>query len=264
VLAFARANRVPWKVIGNGSNLLVSDQGFPGIVIRLEGQFSQVNLQGTVAEVGAGMKWNDLLEQSRVRGLAGAEFLWGIPGTLGGGIRTNAGAMGHELGELVTSFEVMTPDGEVQKHSPSSVVFSYRHSSLAPDLVVLSATLNLKAGNPDEVAARIAGIREKRQASQPRGASAGSVFKNPTPDARRPTNDERQTAGWLIDRAGLKGTSVGDAVVSEQHANFIINRNKARCIDVCQLIELIKLKVEEQFGVILEEEIEMVGALEEA
>jgi UDP-N-acetylmuramate dehydrogenase len=178
----------------------------------------------------------------------------GIPGTVGGGVRTNAGAMGHELSEVLARLEVLTPGLKVQKLSRSDVQFEYRHSSLGPDSVVLTGTLRLSPGEPKQIAARIAEVREKRRATQPRGASAGSVFRNPRGDS----------AGRLIDQAGLKGRHVGDAVVSGQHANFIINRGKARFLDVRQLVELIKLKVEEKFGVILEEEIETVAGLEGA
>ena len=252
LLAFARASRVAVKTIGGGSNLLVSDQGFPGIVLRLGGAFRELESSGVEVKVGAAVRWGELLELTQSRGLAGAEFLCGIPGTLGGGIRTNAGAFGHELSELVTGIEVMTPDGRVRRLERGDVQFGYRRCGLGGDTVILSAGLRLENGTSEVIAARIRENRSKRSASQPKGASAGSVFRNP----------KGESAGSLIDRTGLKGRHVGDAVVSEKHANFIINQGRACCRDVLQLIEVIKLKVEEKFSIILEEEIEVVGALD--
>jgi UDP-N-acetylmuramate dehydrogenase len=249
VLTFARSQGIPWKIIGLGSNLLISDQGFPGIVVKLGAGFNAVTSVETALRAGGGVRMADAIEQAGELGLGGIEFLWGIPGTLGGGLRTNAGAFEHELGDLVVDVRVTTSRGEELALSRRDLKFAYRRSALPDDCVVTGVTLKLKRSTADAIASRLEECRKLRAATQPRGASAGSVFRNP----------KGESAGRLLDQAGLKGRRVGGAVVSERHANFIINEGGARCADVRQLIEIMKQKVEEKFGVILEEEIEVVS-----
>jgi UDP-N-acetylmuramate dehydrogenase len=248
-LTHVRVNNLPWKVIGKGSNLLVSDQGFPGIVVLLGMDFRTVAITDTTFQAGAGLAMADALTQAVGQGLSGLEFMWGIPGTLGGGIRTNAGAFDHDMAEIITGVQVVSLQGIETTLTRRDIKFDYRRSSLPDDCVVTGVTMKLKHSSRSIIESRLAAFRERRQAKQPRGASAGSVFKNP----------EGKAAGRLIDQAGLKGRRVGDAVVSDRHANFIINEGKARCSDVRQLMEIIKQKVEEKFGIILEEEIEVVS-----
>jgi UDP-N-acetylmuramate dehydrogenase len=257
-LDFARCNDVRWKVFGAGSNLLVSGQGYPGMVIKLGSGFSGIELEPPPAagrqpsatlKVGAATLLSHVVDFAAAKSLTGAEFLWGIPGTLGGGLRNNAGAFGHELAELLVDLEGMTPDGKEVTLARKDIKFRYRGSELAPDMVLVAGRLRLKLGEKAEILARIEEHKRQRNETQPKGPSAGSVFRNPK-DA---------SAGKLIEAAGLKGRHLGDAVVSERHANFILNKGMALFGDVYQLIELIKLKVEEKSGVVLEEEIEIVA-----
>ena len=257
-LDFARRNEVRWKVFGAGSNLLVSGQGSPGMVIKLGSGFSGIELEPTPAtshqppvtmKVGAATPLSHVVDFATAKNLTGAEFLWGIPGTLGGSIRNNAGAFGHDLSELLVDIEGMVPDGKEVALARKDIKFRYRGSDLAGDMVLTAGRLRLKPGEKAEILAQIEEHKQQRNETQPKGPSAGSVFRNPK-DA---------SAGRLIEAAGLKGKHLGDAVVSERHANFILNKGMALFGDVYQLIELIKLKVEEKSGVVLEEEIEIVA-----
>lgn len=259
-LDFARQNDVRWKVFGAGSNLLVSGQGYPGMVIKLGSGFGGIELAGSegtrergsespLLRVGAATGLSHIVDFATAKSLTGAEFLWGIPGTFGGGIRNNAGAFGHDLSELLVDVEGLTHDGKEVILARKDIKFRYRGSDLAPDMVLVAGRLKLRAGEKAEILARIEEHKRQRNETQPKGPSAGSVFRNPK-DA---------SAGKLIEAAGLKGKHLGDAVVSERHANFILNKGMALFGDVYQLIELIKLKVEEKSGVVLEEEIEIVA-----
>lgn len=251
-LNFARRNEVRWKVFGAGSNLLVSGQGYPGVVIKLGSGFSGIEPAGgenSLLRIGAATPLSHVVDFATAKSLTGAEFLWGIPGTFGGSIRNNAGAFGHELSELLVDVEGMTPDGKEVMLARKDIQFRYRGSDLGGDIVLTAGRLKLKAGEKAEILARIEEHKRQRNETQPKGPSAGSVFRNPK-DA---------SAGKLIEAAGLKGKHLGDAVVSERHANFILNKGMALFGDVYQLIELIKLKVEEKSGVVLEEEIEIVA-----
>lgn len=259
ILRRTESRREVWKVVGAGSNLLFSDQGFFGTVIRLAGDFARIegpvdldrenSPDRVLLRAGAAVPLNELIRRTEELSLGGLESLWGIPGTVGGAIRMNAGAFGQEFSEVVSEIEVMRPDGKVLILNRSDLSFGYRYSSLAPELIILSALLRLVPAERQTLRARIAECRELRQRTQPRGASAGCIFKNP----------EGDSAGRLIDEAGLKGKAIGKAVIATEHANFIVNQGGARCRDVYELIELVKLKVEERFGVLLEEEIEIVG-----
>jgi UDP-N-acetylmuramate dehydrogenase len=252
VLEFCRSQSLVRKVIGAGSNLLVSDQGFPGVVIRLGKGFAELKNEDGAVKVGAGLLLAELVAQAQALGLGGAEFLWGIPGTIGGAVRMNAGAYGQEIGDIVTALDVIRADGREEVLSRKDVRFSYRRTSLPADTVVTGAVLKLKSAEPEEIERKVADFRKRRLETQPKGASAGCVFRNPKDDS----------AGRMIDQAGLKGKRVGGAVVSSRHANFIVNQGDARCSDVLQLMELMRLKVEEKFGVVLEPEVEVLAALD--
>jgi UDP-N-acetylmuramate dehydrogenase len=249
VLAFARVNRIAWKVIGAGSNLLVSDQGFPGIVIKLGAGFAAVDWEKSAVHVGAGVPLAGLVDESAARELTGLEFLWGIPGTLGGSVKTNAGAFGRCIGDQVVEARVASAEGKETTLRREDLKFGYRRSDLPGDAVVTDVTLSCRKSKPDDILRRIEECRQQRLATQPKGASAGCFFRNP----------RGQAAGRLIDQAGMKGRRIGDAVVSDRHANFILNQGRAQFSDVYQLMELIKLEVEKKFGVVLEEETEILA-----
>jgi len=257
-LEFARSNDVRWKVFGAGSNLLVSGQGYPGMVIKLGAGFGGIELEPPTAasrqppatiKVGAATVLSHLVEFCSAKSLTGVEFLCGIPGTLGGSIRNNAGAFGHDLAELLVDVEGVTAAGKDVTLAREDIKFRYRGADLPGDTVLTSARLKLEQGEKSKVMAEIEEHKRQRNETQPKGPSAGSVFKNP----------RNSSAGKLIEAAGMKGKHLGDAVVSERHANFILNKGMALFGDVYQLIELIKLKVEETSGVVLEEEIEIVA-----
>jgi UDP-N-acetylmuramate dehydrogenase len=263
VVTRCRQEGVNLYVFGLGANLLVSDEGVDGVVIRLcEPAFRNVNWQSGSAggstsakadpatiTVGAGMNMARLTLDSVMRGLAGMECMAGIPGTLGGIVRMNAGGRFGQISDVVRDVAVINPDGLAQVLTHAEVEFSYRHTELT-GCIVLGATLALKQDDPAAVRKRYDEIWEYKKASQPLAdCSAGCVFKNP------PGN----SAGRLIDQAGLKGYTVGGAYVSQQHANFIAAREGASARDVLTLIGHIRRVVAERFGVELEMEVEVWG-----
>jgi UDP-N-acetylmuramate dehydrogenase len=263
-VARCRQEGVHVYVLGLGANLLVSDEGVDGAVLRLsEPAFRKVNWQPdpetasggastqdcATVTVGAGMNMARLTLDAVMRGLTGMECMAGIPGSLGGIIRMNAGGKFGQIADVVRDVTVLDPDGTVQRLTHAEVEFSYRHTELA-GCIVLGATLALKQDSPTAVRKRYDEIWEYKRASQPLAdCSAGCVFKNP------PGN----SAGRLIDQAGLKGYIVGGAYVSQQHANFIAAREGSSARDVLSLIGHIRRVVAERFGVELELEVEVWG-----
>lgn len=237
-------------VIGNGSNLLVSDQGLDRLVVstaamnRLEGT-------GTTIEAAAGVPLARLADFARKQGLAGLEFAHGIPGTVGGAMCMNAGAYGGEMAQVVQRVTILDPAGGVKALSGEEMEFGYRRSILTghPDWVVLSAVFALAPGDPAAIRGRMDELIAKRRASQPLELpSAGSTFKRP----------EGYFAGTLIQDCGLKGLTVGGAQVSEKHAGFVVNTGGATFADVTELIRQVQARVEEQTGVRLEPEVKIV------
>lgn len=253
LLTFLKTEGIPRLVIGRGSNLLVRDSGIRGVVIRLSGALGRIDWgpAGSLDVVaGAGASIADLLIGCRQRGLSGLEFLAGIPGTVGGAVVMNAGAFGHETGTWVKEVRIVTPGGNVRIVERSQLAFSYRRLDLAPGDVIALASFRLKRDAEKGVAQHIARNLKRRKASQPlEYPSAGSVFKNPP-------NDH---AGRLIEKAGLKGRSVGGAMISERHANFIVNKGGATASDVLALIDLVRDAVYQTAGVTLELEVRVVG-----
>jgi len=257
-----RRENVPVRILGGGANLLVDDDGVDGVVVRLDAPFfKQVEYweaegsgngtpqgRGPVrVRAGAGVDMARLTLASVRRGLSGLECMAGIPGTLGGCIRMNAGGRWGEIGNVVREVVVIDADGELRTLDREQVGFSYRHTRLG-DAVICSATLELMPGDPQEIQARYQEIWNIKQAGQPLGAhSAGCVFKNPPGDS----------AGRLIDAAGLKNRQVGGALVSPEHANFIVAREGGTAGDVLDLIDLVRRTVAEKFSVNLELEIEV-------
>lgn len=237
-------------VLGGGTNLLVSDQGFPGLVIKIA--FDFLNWQGEKVMAGAGLPLSSLVEEARKRELAGLEWATGIPGTLGGAVRGNAGTKDESLSEVLKEIRVFNQKTlSFQNLSSADCSFSYRESIFKkrPELIIFSAVLELTRSSKEEIEKKMVHYREIRK-KQPRDfPSAGSVFKNPS----------SASAGWLIEKTGLKGRKIGQAQVSSRHANFIINLGEARSNQVLELIKEIQTAVEEKFGLQLEKEIVFLG-----
>lgn len=244
----ARGEGVSLRVLGAGANVLVRDDGVDGVVVRLDGEaFRGASIEGTRVRVGGGVDVMPLARRLARRGLCGLEFMAGIPATVGGAIRMNAGGVGGEFGDLVRSVRVMLADGTVDEWDRERLGFGYRSSAIR-DEIVLSAELELFADDPAEIRRRYDGYFAAKRASQPLAdKSAGCIFKNPP----------GQSAGALIDRAGLKGTRCGKASVSHRHANFIVADRDARAADVLGLMDLIKQRVLDQWGTLLQEEIDV-------
>lgn len=245
------ATGVPWFVIGKGSNLLVSDGGFPGLVVRLGKGFRWAARDGVRLAAGGSMPLPGLAGVALSHGLAGLEFGVAIPATLGGSVRMNAGAHGHAMDEVLERVELFS----LRESARASIDareggFSYRTSVLPEDTVVVGATMLLRPGSTGEIRAGMEEAREWRRATQPLAEpNCGSVFKNPPGDQ----------AARLAEAAGAKGLSVGGARVSEKHANFIVARPGTRAREVLQLMHLVQDRVRDRFGVELEQEVKLVG-----
>lgn len=243
-----REEEIPVRVLGSGSNLLVRDEGVPGIVLHLSAPtFAQIDVDGQTITAGGGARLGHVVTTAVHAGLAGLEVLVAIPGTLGGALHGNAGAHGGDIGQWTVQATVIAASGEVYDREREELEFGYRQSSL-DELVILEAKLYLERDDPRELARRLQKQWIIRKASQPMGHQcAGCVFKNP----------RGMTAGELIERAGLKGTRIGGAVVSERHANFIIAEPECTSTDVLRLIDMIRSQVLQRLGVELELELEI-------
>jgi UDP-N-acetylmuramate dehydrogenase len=249
-MAAADRHEIPAMCLGAGTNLLVSDRGIRGLVVKLGLSFSRIEIDDVKVTVGAAMQFGAMVETVVDRGLAGLEFGEGIPGTVGGGLVMNAGAFGGEMARVVTRVHGVTADGLARALTRDEVNFAYRRTDLPPRFVITRVDFELRHGDRDELRGRVADLRSKRAARQPRGLpNAGSVFKNP------PGN----FAGRLLESAGLKGTRMGGAAFSGQHANFIVNLGGARADEVRALIELARSRVMQSTGVTLEPEVRMIG-----
>ncbi len=251
VLRFCRQEQIPLRVIGNGSNLLVSDNGIAGVVLRFAAAETPFVVDGCRITAQAGASLKRLCTVACENGLTGLEFAYGIPGTVGGGVYMNAGAYGGELSDTIRSVTALTPDGEAVVLSADEMHFGYRHSVLMDnDLFVWSVELELQRGDSaairEAMEAHLTARKEKQPLEYPSG---GSFFKRPV----------GYFAGALIEQSGLKGYAVGGAQVSEKHAGFVINRGGATCADVMALCEHVQREVEARFGVKLEREVQLVG-----
>ncbi len=251
VLRFAEEKGLPWKLVGNGSNLLVGDGGVRGLVIRLAPNFSEVRWREQGVAVGAGMRLQALLKEAARVGLSGLESLVSIPGTVGGALVMNAGTDVGTIGDLVAGATVMDARGEVRRLDRRDLAYQYRYSLLRTDnLIVVEAELWLTPAPTEEIQAKMDRLRVKREGRQPLSAwSAGSAFKNPRGVA----------AGKLLERAGAKGIRLGDAQISTKHANFIVNRRQARAAEVRALMEWAHALARRRYEIMLEPEIEQVG-----
>ena len=250
LLQYCEEHSLKFTVLGRGSNLLIRDGGIRGAVICLNhANFSRLEIKGDKLHAGAGVKLKAVAVEARRSGLTGLEFLEGIPGSLGGSLRMNAGAMGGWLFHVVEQVRYMDPSGSVHEKPVSEISFEYRGCPLFRTHLALGAVLHASPADPAAIAARMAQYSEKRWASQPAAPSAGCIFKNP----------QEIPAGKLIDELGLKGTRVGGAVVSAEHGNFIINDGTATARDVLALIAEVKAQVKAARGVDLHTEVEILG-----
>lgn len=240
--------QIPVRILGGGSNVLIRDEGVAGAIFRLTHEaFSKIEIDGTTVRCGAGVFLSHLISETVKVGLAGLDTLVGIPGTVGGALRGNSGGRSGDIGQFVKSVTVLTAAGERVTRTEDELDFAYRHSSLN-DLVILEATLALQRDTSEEITRRMKKLWITRKATQPLASqSAGCVFKNP----------RGLSAGALIDQAGLKGTRIGGAEISDRHANFIVTTQGATSADVQRLIDLTRAKVSEQFGVDLELEVQI-------
>lgn len=243
--------RQPVMALGLGSNLIVRDGGVPGVVVRLGKPFAKVEVrEGNVLACGAGAHGILVASTARDAGIAGLEFLRGIPGTVGGFVRMNGGAYGREVADALVDCDVILPDGELRTLAVSDLGYTYRHSELPEGAVVVAARFRGRPGAPAEIGAEMDRIASAREASQPlRTKTGGSTFKNPP----------GQRAWELVDAAGCRGLKIGGAQVSEKHANFLINTGDATSADIEGLGELVREKVYAHSGVGLEWEIQRVG-----
>jgi UDP-N-acetylmuramate dehydrogenase len=241
-------------LLGNGSNVLISDRGVRGAVIHLAGNFKQVTWreEGITlsADVGAACVVTQLAREAARRGYAGLEFAEGIPGTMGGALVMNAGAYGSEFEKIVEQVEGVTRDGTPVCFSRAEMHFTYRDSHLAPGTVVTRVRLRLNKDDAARVSSKLRELVTRRKSSQPSGhPNSGSMFRNPVGDF----------AGRLIEAAGLKGKRMGQAQISERHANFIVNLGAAKAEEVRQLMELARAEVKQRFGIELESEVKYLG-----
>jgi len=241
---------VPCFCLGAGTNLLVSDRGMRGLVVRLGDGFGKIKIDDTKVVAGAAAAFGTLVQTVVDRGLGGLEFGEGIPGTVGGGLVMNAGAFGGEIAKVVTLVHGVTEAGEAIALTRDEVKFAYRRTELPAHFVITRVDFELARGDRAQLMARVAELKASRASRQPRGVpNAGSIFKNP------PGN----FAGKLLEGAGLKGTRLGGAAFSDQHANFIVNLGGAQAAEVRALIDMARNKVKEQSGVWLEPEVRLVG-----
>ena len=250
VVKFCHERSLPFFVIGRGSNLLVRDGGFRGVIICLaRANFSRIEVAGERLRCGAGAKLKKVAVEAKRNGLAGVEFLEGIPGSVGGALRMNAGAMGGATFDVVESVRLMDHAGKIQEYNSAGMPVEYRCCPLLKDHIALGAVFKCQPAPREEIEQRMKAFSEKRWESQPAAPSAGCTFKNP------PTIP----AGKLIDELGLKGTRVGGAVVSAEHGNFIVNDGNATARDVLELIAILKARVKEARGSELQTEVEIIG-----
>ena len=251
ILHFADEQNIPVFFIGSGSNLLVADEGINGIVITLIKSFNKLEIKGCHIYAETGVMLGHMVKHCIKQKLTGLETMVGVPGTLGGALMMNAGAFGSEISNCLKNVDVMTLMGEIKQYSVKDIDFHYRHSSFKKDEIIMSANFVLKKATKQEIMNKRAKASAGRKETQPlRFRSAGSLFKNPKKDV---------AAGYLIDKAGLKGTRRGDAEISEKHANFFVNHGKANAEDIVFLIRLARKTVEKKFGINLELEVKTLG-----
>lgn len=254
ITEFLKMKKIPYFIMGNGSNLLVSDQGYRGVVLSMSGDFSKIECDGSRITAEAGALLSSVASAAQKNSLAGMEFASGIPGSVGGAVVMNAGAYDGEMKQVVETVTVLTEQGEIIRYSGEEMKFSYRFSRLKEEKsIVLSVTFSLKKGNRDEISAKIRDFAARRREKQPlEYCSAGSTFKRP----------EGYFAGKLIMDAGLAGCSIGDAEISSKHCGFVINKGNATAKEIYSLICHVRKVVKEKFSVELEPEVIFLGEME--
>lgn len=249
IIDYCKNNNEKYIIIGNGSNIIFPDEGYDGFVIKLFKNMSEMSLEGDLITAEAGCVLSKIASFAKDNSLTGMEFAAGIPGTLGGAVVMNAGAYGGEMKDIIEFVDVLMPSGEVKRYSNEEMCFGYRKSIIDNDKIVLAAGLRLKKGEKPVIEAYMNELKEKRTSKQPlEYPSSGSTFKRP----------EGYFAGKLIEDAGLKGYSVGGAMVSTKHCGFVINYDNATSEDVVKLIEDVKSIVFDKFGVMLEPEVKII------
>lgn len=254
LLAFAKKEQIPLTILGNGSNVLVSDDGLSGLVISIGEPMAEIAVSGEEVRMGAGAMIVAAARAAGEAGLSGLEFAGGIPGSVGGAVVMNGGAYGGEMADVLTSVTVLDGNGEEKIYSADELELSYRHSIFMEethrDEIILSATMKLAKGNADEIQAKMADFNARRREKQPlEFPSAGSTFKRPAGNF----------AGKLIQEAGLAGYTVGGAQVSEKHCGFVINKGNATAKDILAVIRYVQSEVERTSGIRLEEEVRLLG-----
>jgi UDP-N-acetylmuramate dehydrogenase len=250
MVLYAKRKSIPVFILGKGTDLIVGDKGIRGWVISLTRGFKTVRSDGEVVEAEAGTTLQRLIRFSAQRGLTGLDPFWGIPGTVGGGLVMNAGAWGTEMKDVTLSVSFLDEDGKIVECSRPELKFSYRKLEVPASWIVLKGRFQLKQGKKEEILDRMKSYSERRRRTQPLDdPSAGSIFKNP----------KEGPAGKWIEEAGLKGFRMGQARVSDLHANFIINAGKAKAKEVIDLMEWVERRVREVKGISLEREVRVVG-----
>ena len=252
ILAWARGQGLPLAVVGLGSNLLVADAGYDGLVLRLAGELARVEQDGERIVCGGGAALAVVVRRSQEWALAGVEFACAIPGTAGGAVRMNAGAYGSEMSDVLAQARVIGSGGE-RTGGPADLGMRYRRSNVAADEVVAEAVLRLAPGEPEQIRQRVRDFQGRRREAQPaKVRTFGSVWKNPEGDL---------SAGRILERCGLKGYRIGGARISPVHANFIENTGDATSADVVALMAEARRRALDEFGVTLEHEVQMLGDL---
>jgi UDP-N-acetylmuramate dehydrogenase len=256
-LRWADEEGAPVGVVGSGSNLLVADDGFHGLALKLNGKLAEIDREGDRVVCGGGYRFPSAAAKTATWGLSGLEFGINIPGTTGGAVRMNANAYGGQLAQVLEWVDLCTAAG-TDRRRPEQLGFEYRRSNLQPGEVVARASFNLRPANSEEVRATLADMRERRREAQPSGIKTfGSTFKNPE-DERA----EGKSAGQLLEAAGCRGLRQGGARFSEKHANFVENFDDATTADVLELMAAGRRRVHERFGIVLEPEVQILGEVE--
>lgn len=252
IISYAKENDIKYYIIGNGSNLLVVDEGVHALIIKITNKFSNVTVEGEeiIADAGASVPFVSLL--AKKNSLTGFEFACGIPGTIGGGVRMNAGAYGGEISDIFVEATYLDNKGNICKIEKKDMGFSYRHSFFSdnPEYIILSTRFKLKKGDIDDISAKMEENAMSRKTKQPlEYPNFGSVFKRP----------EGYFVGKLVSDSGLRGYSIGGAQVSEKHTGFIVNKGDATCKDIVELIRYIQKTVYDKYGVSLKTEVVFIG-----
>ena len=252
LLEYTSKENIKIFFIGSGSNLLISDNGFDGVVISLKKSFKNFEINNSLeANIGTGVMLGHMVRELTKKSVKGLESLVGVPGTLGGALIMNAGAYGSEISNYLISIKVLDLNGNEKIYKKEDINFSYRFSSISKTDIVIEAKFKFKKGNLSNIIKNRSSASQKRRNNQPlQFRSAGSIFKNPKSD---------MAAGYLIDKSNLKGTRIGDAEISTKHANFIINHGKASSNDILKLIKIIKNTVKKNFNINLELEVNLLG-----